>query len=75
MIFKRIITDADGVALHILRPGGPPEVLPLSLGELATLVADASAALRDEVKQRGRRPIQPVASEPAGTPYVGRLGE
>jgi hypothetical protein len=78
--WPRIVLLPDGYALHILRPGLAPEVVPLPLEALAALAEDAAAALRAEVTggrvlRRRRRPIEPVASEPAGAHYVGRLGE
>lgn len=77
--WPRIVLSHDGYALHILRPGGAPEIVPLPLEALAALAEDAASALRAEITggrvPRRRRPIVPVASEPAGAPYVGRLGE
>lgn len=77
--WPRIVLFHDGYALHILRTGGPPEIVPLPLEALAALAEDAASALRAEITggraPRRRRPIQPVASEPVGAHYVGRLGE
>lgn len=77
--WPRIVLLPDGYALHILRPGLAPEVVPLPLEALAALAEDAAAALRAEITcgrvPRRRRPIAPVASEPVGSHYVGQLGE
>jgi len=50
--YVRIIVDEEGPALHILRPDAPPEVIPLTLAQLAALVAQGAAAVREGVRVR-----------------------
>jgi hypothetical protein len=51
----RVVVEEGREALHILRPGSPPEVIPLSLPELAILVEPAAVALRQAARRGERR--------------------
>lgn len=76
-MIPRIIVDEAGAALHVLRPGEPPEIFPLALDALSQLARDSAAALDDVVRGRRRRfrKVERIASEPPGVPMIGRLGE
>jgi len=58
MIYARIIVDEAGPALHILRPDAPPEVIRLTLAQLAALVAQGAAAVSEGVKRQCQHPPQ-----------------
>jgi len=51
VIFARIIVDETGPALHILRPDAPPEVIRLTIAQLAALVAQGAAAVSENVRR------------------------
>ena len=50
MIYARIIVDEAGPALHILRPDSLPEVIRLTMAQLAALVAQGAAAVSEGVR-------------------------
>ena len=69
MIYARIIVDEAGPALHILRPDAPPEVIRLTLVQVAALVAQGSAAVSEGIKkspqvQRDLRANRKIAVTP-----------
>jgi len=49
-VYARIIVDETGPALHILRPDAPPEVIRLTLAQIAALVAQGAAAVSEAAK-------------------------
>lgn len=50
-VYARIIVDETGPALHILRPDAPPEVIRLTIAQLAALVAEGAAAVSENVRR------------------------
>jgi len=49
-VYARIIVDEAGPALHILRPDAPPEVIRLTIAQIAALVAQGAAAVSEEIR-------------------------
>jgi len=49
-VYARIIVDEAGPALHILRPDAPPEVIRLTLTQIAALVAQGAVAVSERVR-------------------------
>lgn len=50
----RVVVEEGRETLHILRPGSPPEVIPLTLPELAILVETAAVGLREAARRHER---------------------